>query len=134
MVYDNLKFIKSYIITFIFICLLLYLSLFKIEYTVKHNVIANIENNQAHIYVPYDMVEDILDKPLLFKDEVINYEVISISENMYQEEYVYQELVLEILLDEKYLMDNNNLSLTFHIKEEYLIDKLNQIIKKGIGL
>jgi hypothetical protein len=134
MMYSNMSFIKKYLIILGFIIILFYVILFEVKYTKKYYYNITIKDNYGYLYIKKEMLDQIYNKKMFFKDEEIKYEIINISDDLYQEEYVYKELVINLFIDKKYLIDNNILSITYEIGNQRLITELKKYIEKGIGL
>jgi hypothetical protein len=129
-----MSFIKKYLIILGFIIILFYVILFEVKYTKKYYYNITIKDNYGYLYIKKEMLDQIYNKKMFYKDEEIKYEIIYISDDLYQEEYVYKELVINLFIDKKYLVDNNILSITYEIGNQRLITELKKYIEKGIGL
>jgi hypothetical protein len=129
-----MSFIKRYLILLGLIIILLYVILFKVNYTKKYYYNITIKDNYGYLYIKKEMLDQIYNKKMFYKDEEIKYEIVYISDDLYQEQYVYKELVINLFIDKKYLVDNNILSITYEIGNQKLITEFKKYIEKGIGL
>jgi hypothetical protein len=129
-----MSFIKKYLIILGFIIILFYVILFKVNYTKKYYFNITIKDNSGYLYIKKEMLDQIYNKKMFYKDEEIKYEIVYIGDDLYQEQYVYKELVINLFIDKKYLVDNNILSITYEIGNQKLITEFKKYIEKGIGL
>jgi hypothetical protein len=132
--YEDLRFISRFVFMIILLIILVYIVLFKIDLPLKYNTYIEIKNNQGYLYIKKDLLDYIYNKRIMFNDKIINYKIVEISDDLINDKYVYKQLLLTLDIDNKYLIDNNILSVEFVISDDKIIDNLINIIKKGIGL
>ena len=98
---------------------------------VELRIVKEGDNYYALSYIKNVDFPSIYNKPLVFKEEHINYEIISIEDYFYLDTE-YKLLKLDIKIDEKYKKENNILLSHFNINKTDLITEIVKYIKKGI--
>ena len=98
---------------------------------VELRIVKEGDNYYALSYIKNVDFPSIYNKPLVFKEEKINYEIISIEDYFYLDTE-YKLLKLDIKIDEKYKKENNILLSHFNINKTDLITEIVKYIKKGI--
>lgn len=93
-----------------------------------------VKNGNIEFYVKSDFISKIYNKPIKFLNKKIEYKVIDVSENLYENASFYKIITISSDIDSIYLKNNNVLDLEFMIGETDIISKIYQNIKKGMGI
>jgi uncharacterized protein YpmS len=124
-----------FILIIIFILFLLFLlstyQYYK-KYQTELRIIKEGDNYFATTYIKKSDFNDIYNKPLVFLNKKIKYEIITIDDYFYLETE-YKLLTLKVDLDKIYLKENNILLSHFETKKTTLISEALEFIKKGLS-
>lgn len=127
------KHYKIFIILLTLIIMLIVL-LSNYNYEKYYSVDGYVKNQNIDIYIKKDIISKIYNKPIKFLNKEIDYKVISISEDLYENSNFYKNLTLEVSINQLYLKENNILRLDFLLKKTNIIKEIYENIRKGIGI
>lgn len=125
----NVLLLWSIIGTFIIICLLIINSVVKINDYYQINGV--VKDQRLSILVPVDKVRDIINNNQLYLDNTkYSYTVNKISNNIVQESNgLYQEVFLNVELNDKNFIDNSIVKIKFIIDEKTILKYIFDLIK-----
>jgi hypothetical protein len=86
------------------------------------------------VYVKKDIISNIYNKPIRFLNKEINYKIMNISEDFYENGSFYKKITLSLEIDPLYLKENNILRLNFSLGKTNIIREIYKNIKKGMGI
>lgn len=132
MLYKESNYKKFIIVLFLITTLLLMLKFYK--YNEIYYQKGYVKDGNIEIYVKSDFISKIYNKPIKFLSKNIDYKVIDISENLYENASFYKIITISSDIDSIYLKKNNVLDLEIIIGETDIISKIYQKIMKGMGI
>lgn len=102
---------------------------YKIYYLFKGNIIMEEDNYYLKCYIPISDIKYITSNSTLIIDKKLyKYEVVKISEDYFSDNNItYQEIILEISLDDEYKYNNLMLELKILKDDKRIIDYIKSI-------
>jgi hypothetical protein len=124
---------KKFIILFILIITLVML-LGNYNYEKYYIQDGYVIDQNIDVYVKKDIISNIYNKPIRFLNKEINYKIMNISEDFYENGSFYKKITLSLEIDPLYLKENNILRLNFSLGKTNIIREIYKNIKKGMGI